>query len=972
MDHAASPFPALDMPRNPWSRARVAFELVQAGHLPEAAALVETLRYHPKVPPEVFAAFEAELARQRRALGRPVGPFDGPAEYLGCPDPRLRPPFRRATVSDRVPAPYPPALALPPLAGAGNDTRFLETAAAGLAAELAGRVRRIHAAIAGGPGTDSAALLSALARQDWGGTISATLFDPAPDATLSAPAGIAFDTVAHGLADPGAAPRLSRIAGEADLVLFLDGTVALDADAMARAAHLGAASDRVVQPILPMRTGAHRTPFAREPETALTRFPFRDLRGANMVVPARALRAAGLPDTRFAAPAAALRELAFRLWRAGAWFAPLTVPAMEPAARPGAADEALLTQLCPTPWDRKGGGRFEVPRVGIYIPTYNAAPHIERAVDSVLDQDFEDLEICLADDGSTDGTAELLDRLYGAEPRVRWTTLPNGGIGYASNRAIALSRAPYVGQLDSDDRLKPGAVRRLVEVLDAEPALACAYGSCERIDADNGYVRDEYAWRSFSREKMMITSIVHHFRMFRRSAWERTTRFREDIVNAVDYDIFLKMAEVGPMRHVEEILYQRRWHGANTSNVNEAFQTANTYRVQREALKRQGLARFWDVHVPDPEDPRRVTYRRRADTPVVLFWPDYAYSNPYQHLLYGPVRDSIEICSGDIGAALRMLDQVERPGLVTFHLHWLNALLRGAPDRAEARSRVDAFLEQVEKFVWKGGRLVWTVHNTLSHDSPHADLEIEMSGRIAAAAHAIHVHSAASLPEIAAVFDLPREKVRIAPHGSYVGVYPDHVTRAAARRQLDLEAGDDVILFTGQVRPYKGVEQLVAAFRRILSARPRAALVIAGQPRDGIEATLLGGLTGAERARVRLIDRFVPDAELQLLFRAADLAVYPYQRILTSGSLLLALSFGCPVVIPSVGMTREVLEGREAGMLYDGAGGAPALEAAIQSVLEGKDAGRLGAMQAAARATAEAATWQDIAEILTGRPGTPD
>src|SRR5699024_4540363 len=115
---------------------------------------------------------------------------------------------------------------------------------------------------------------------------------------------------------------------------------------------------------------------------------------------------------------------------------------------------------------------------------------------------------------------------------------------------------------------------------DENPDIACAYASCERVDAAGDYIKDEYSWPVFSREKMMITSIAHHFRMFRRYAWERTTKFREDIVNGVDYDIFLKMSEVGKFHHIDEKLYQRRWHGENTSHVNEHHQTANTYRVQ--------------------------------------------------------------------------------------------------------------------------------------------------------------------------------------------------------------------------------------------------------------------------------------------------------------------------------------------------------------------------------------------------------
>ena len=583
---------------------------------------------------------------------------------------------------------------------------------------------------------------------------------------------------------------------------------------------------------------------------------------------------------------------------------------------------------------------------------------------SVLEQDVEDLEVCIADDGSWDGTAERLERLYSDEPRVRWETTRNGGIGFGSNRAIAIARAPYIGQLDADDRLKPGAVRRLMTHLDEHPDVACCYSSCERIDADGAFVEKEYSWPVFSREKMMLTSIAHHFRMFRRSAWERTTGFREDIDNAVDYDLFLKLSEVGALHHVDEVLYQRRWHGENTSDRKENLQTTNTHRAQREALTRLGLREFWDVHVPDPRLPRRITYERVRDKPMTLFWPDYSRSNPYQHLLYGKARREIEICAGDLDVALEMLGQLDDPRLLTFHLHWLNFLLLGVTDVEEARRKVDAFTAKLEKFVWRGGRLVWTVHNAVSHDTPFGDLEAEMSARIARMADVLHVHSEGSIDEIASAFELPREKVRVSRHGSYVGAYPDFVTRESARSQLGLGEADDVIVFLGQIRPYKGVETLIEVFRRLLSERPNAVLLLLGAMKFDLFDAVRPELTEAERSRIRANERFVDDMEMQVFLRAADIAVYPYRRILTSGSLLLALSFGLPTAVPSVGMTRDVLEGQDAGVLYDGEGGTEALEGAVRELLARKDAGEISAMGARARARAERLDWPSFAPFL--------
>jgi glycosyltransferase involved in cell wall biosynthesis len=761
---------------------------------------------------------------------------------------------------------------------------------------------------------------------------------------------------------------LTRIVSQCDLVVFVTGRAALDPMVLQRALHVIEISSSVLMPLVPLPISNGLTTLYSS-ETVRKRFagryPFNEVAGLNMVVSASLLRTTGLPDIRFSSSFLAAKELAYRAFVRGAWFVPLCVGALEAFAseRESSADTALYQALCPSHLARQLTPSPEVAKVSIYVPAYNAAKYIERAVESVLSQDVTDLEVCIAIDGSPDGTLALLERLYSGEKRVRWSNHPNGGIGYASNAAVRMSNSLYIGQLDSDDCLKPGAVHRLMTYLDEHPAVVCAYSSCERIDAEGQFTQDEYSWPVFSREKMMVTSIAHHFRMFRRQAWARTNHFREDIVNGVDYDMFLKLSEVGEFHHIDETLYQRRWHGENTSHVNEHHQTTNTHRVQREALKRLGIARYWDLQIPDPQKPRNVTYKLRPETSMVLFWPDYSRSNPYQKLLYRDLRQRDDVVAGDLDVALRVIDSKDAAAAnVTFHLHWLNFLFNGVTDAKAAKHVADAFAEKIERFIWKGGRMVWTVHNTVSHDTLFPQVETALSARIAACAHVVHLHSEKSLDEVTVSFPVPAEKVRISRHGHYIGAYPDYVGREAARDSLGIKKEEDVILFFGQIRPYKGVEVLIAAFRRLLVDRPHCRLVLAGKaefnPLDG------AGLNLFERSRVLYVGRFIDDSELQLFFRAADIATYPYQKILTSGSLLLALSYGVPAVVPRIGMTAELLDGRDAGRLYDAARGESALEAALRSLLAAKDDGRLRKIAANALAVAKENSWPDFSPVV--------
>lgn len=971
-------------PRNTWSRLIHALDIAddtrrdpKKWHL--ARKIVESVRYAPDLSSEAFNTYLNHLQKiQPRNL--PPAQVNNAADFLSHASPIQHRFFRRLNAANEPPKPYPYGMALPFIVGNQNDYSFLFQAAAALNKQDNSPLPRFHIFYDASKTRESrilARLLIQLAGQSYQGSVKLTVFGKLGGPMPTAPAGgPKIDHISHDILSEEARGPILNALDSADQIVFISGSAELDPTFLERAAWPARVTQRLVQPIInqgEQGKDVQISPYslADIKQAFSSRYPFRDVAGLNLIVPSDLMRQVGPPDARFDSRSLASKELAFRLFNHGAWIAPVLVPSLTRFSDGARDDEnRLYVGLAPNHWDRKtDGADFEVPKVSIYIPTYNASKYIERAVDSVLDQDLLDLEVCLANDGSYDQTLDLLERRYGEDKRVRWIANPNGGIGFASNTAITFARGLYIGQLDSDDCLKPGAVRRLAEYLDENPGTVCAYSSCERVDAAGNYIKDEYSWPEFSREKMMVTSIAHHFRMFRRSAWERTSKFREDIVNAVDYDIFLKLSETGQFHHVNEKLYQRRWHGENTSNVNEHHQTSNTYKVQTEALKRQGLDKFWKVSVvPDQDDPRRVTYTRKPNKPITMFWPDYSRSNPYQKLLYASARNKVEILSGDIDAAIRLIEDLPNlggaAGSMTFHLHWLNFLFVGIEDPEQAEKIKDHFIGRLRKFTSLGGRLVWTIHNTLSHDSPFIDIERDLSEQIVELADTLHLHSEASIEEVEEAFALDRSKITISPHGSYVGTYPDFVTKDDARALLGYEKTDDIVLFTGQIRPYKGTNQLIEAMRTILRDRPKARLVLAGAAQINPLKELDPHLSDFEKSRIDLSNRFLDDMEMQVFFRAADIAVYPYNKVLTSGSLLLALSFGVPTVVPEVGMTRETLSSGPgaAGEHYSST--SQSLEEAIRKLLQQKDKGRLPELSSNARAISESHQWPDFTPLL--------
>jgi glycosyltransferase involved in cell wall biosynthesis len=214
---------------------------------------------------------------------------------------------------------------------------------------------------------------------------------------------------------------------------------------------------------------------------------------------------------------------------------------------------------------------------------------------------------------------------------------------------------------------------------------------------------------------------------------------------------------------------------------------------------------------------------------------------------------------------------------------------------------------------------------------------------------ALSEHGARRLREEAGI---PAERVRVIPHGAL-----DYLTRLPDEAPLPDELAaveDPVILCFGLIRPYKGVDVLLEAFRSVQGAE----LWVVGRPL-GISVGRLRELGGRAAGPVRLVPRFVPDRELAAYFRRADLVVLPYRDAEQSGVLYTALAFGKPIVMSDVGGFAEVAA-HGVGRLV--APGDPEALAAAVSELLGDDQARGQLAASALAAAAGPYSWDTVAE----------
>lgn len=195
------------------------------------------------------------------------------------------------------------------------------------------------------------------------------------------------------------------------------------------------------------------------------------------------------------------------------------------------------------------------PLVSVVIPAFNAARVIARAVHSVLEQDWQPIEVIVVDDGSTDGTVEAVEAL--GAPELRVIRQANTGAAAARNRGIRESRGAFVAFLDADDTWLPGRLTRTVEPMLADPAIGLCYCRAWREPEGGGPRRLMHAEAVARLHPCGIYPpryICTPAATVRREVLDRVGLFDESMTNLEDVDLFIRLAEVCGVQEVPEPL----------------------------------------------------------------------------------------------------------------------------------------------------------------------------------------------------------------------------------------------------------------------------------------------------------------------------------------------------------------------------------------------------------------------------------
>ncbi len=276
-----------------------------------------------------------------------------------------------------------------------------------------------------------------------------------------------------------------------------------------------------------------------------------------------------------------------------------------------------------------------------------------------------------------------------------------------------------------------------------------------------------------------------------------------------------------------------------------------------------------------------------------IFAPDWRGGVPYQRLLAEALPAHgvhVSFLEG-YKRVLPLRRLLRERGGDILHLHWPEAYYPAKGDAWDWFRRA-RFVFDLAGAV-KNRALAVTAHNLQAHNRAEESFALRNSRAAYRMARVVFAHSDIAKQRLAETFDLSPEKIRIIPHGDLAVTLGAPVPTVEARAALGLREGRIALIF-GAVEPYKGQEETIAWWKQ---ANPNATLAIVGKPHTDEYRAHIAQLTAGVP---NIITHFgwLDDAQLKLWLCAADVAIFNYRQIFTSGAANLARSWGLPILLP--------------------------------------------------------------------------
>ncbi len=232
--------------------------------------------------------------------------------------------------------------------------------------------------------------------------------------------------------------------------------------------------------------------------------------------------------------------------------------------------------------------------VSVVMAAYNAETFLLETLRAVLSQSCDDMEVVVVDDGSTDGTPRILREFMSGDKRLHVITQPNRGLTSALNVGWRAARGKFIARIDADDIMLPHRLSQQAAFLEEHPE--CVAVGCQMIFVDEDgdpVLRHDLPTNHEEIDDQLMRGVAgvipHPGAMLRRSALEAVGGYREAFTVAQDYDLWLRLAEIGRLANLSTVLLHYRTRLNNITARNHALQTEFVQIGLADARQRRGL-----------------------------------------------------------------------------------------------------------------------------------------------------------------------------------------------------------------------------------------------------------------------------------------------------------------------------------------------------------------------------------------------
>lgn len=303
-----------------------------------------------------------------------------------------------------------------------------------------------------------------------------------------------------------------------------------------------------------------------------------------------------------------------------------------------------------------------------------------------------------------------------------------------------------------------------------------------------------------------------------------------------------------------------------------------------------------------------------ASARQALHLPDWP-ANPYQPLLADGIRASgwgVEFENYPKTAQPLSTAVAAHEGARVVHLHWTDPYFHQivwASSSARFIAKTALLAIDLLRLRAGGRRIVWTVHNEVSHESRNVRREIALNRTLARLADHLIFHSESARARFCELLGFSvAAKSSVVPHGNYVGCYqPSRDVEQDLRQRFGLAPGDTVVIAFGAIRAYKGIPGIIRSFTEC--RRSDLHLIVAGKAFGEGLAQEIESLAAGD-PRIHLLLRRIDDREVGPLLSLAHAMVFGFEKTLTSGSVMLAMSHGLATILPERARVIDIVDDR--------------------------------------------------------------